>query len=69
MLDENKKVNDESNGTKTDSQNENWVDKSDVDKVINSLRERVNAIAEKKEIGSNQFNVIIDFLVLSLIHI
>ena len=66
MLDENKKVNDESDGTKTDSQNENWVDKSDVDKVINSLRERVNAIAEKKEIGSNQFNVIIDFLVLSL---
>ena len=66
MLDENKKVNDESDGTKTDSQNANWVDKQDVEKVISSLRERVNAIAEKKEIGSNQFNVILDYLVLSL---
>jgi hypothetical protein len=66
MLEENKKVNDDSDGTKTDTQNANWVDKSDVDKVVDSLKERVNAIAEKKEIGSGQFNVILDYLILSL---
>lgn len=51
---------------KSETQNENWIKWEEVEKVHNNLKEQVNKFKDAKEINQHKYNVLLEYLILSL---
>ena len=54
------------NGQKSITQKENWIDWSDVLKKYDELKKDVEEFITKKEISEGQYNILLEYVVLSL---
>jgi hypothetical protein len=57
------------NGTsneKTDTQKDNWLDYDEILKVYNNLKDEAEKIFKKSKLNKNEYNKILDYMVLSL---
>jgi len=51
---------------KSESQKENWISWEDVEKKHNELKEQVNNFKNSKEINQHKYNVLLEYVILSL---
>jgi integrase len=67
MMDKNKKKQqDESKNEKTETQEKNWMDWTQVTKVFNDMQEKVKPLFNQKTVSDSQFNQLLSFMILSL---
>lgn len=51
---------------KTETQKENWMTWEEVEKKHTALKEQVNSFKESKEINQHKYNILLEYLILSL---
>ena len=66
MMDINKQLKEEPMGQMSETQKENWVTMEEIKKVLNELENKVNKFKDYKEIGLTQYNVLLDYVILSI---
>jgi hypothetical protein len=54
------------NTTKSESQETNWMDKDEIMSIWNEYNHKVASFANKKTITNDQFNILLQFMILSL---
>lgn len=52
--------------TKSESQQKNWIEQSEVNSVYESLKEKAIPLLAKKKVSDQEWSIILDFVVLSL---
>jgi integrase len=67
LLDKNKKLKaEESTNTKSETQEKNWLTQEQVEKVWEELKEKVDSFKSSKTVTESQYNILLQFMVLSL---
>lgn len=67
LMDKNKKLKaEEATNTKSETQEKNWITWEEVEKHFEELKERVDAFKSNKTITEGQYNVLLQYVVLSL---
>lgn len=66
MMDINNQLKNEPMGQMSETQRENWVSMDDIKNVLSDVENKVNKFKDNKEIGLSQYNVLLDYLILSL---
>ena len=51
---------------KTQKQKDNWIEKEEVDKVVEETKSKVDSLFNMKKVNEKQYNHILDYFVLSL---
>jgi hypothetical protein len=52
--------------TKSESQQKNWIEQSEVNDVYESLKEKAMPLLNKKKVNDQEWAIILDFMILSL---
>ena len=66
VVDEKRSSEKDNEGKKTDKQEENWIDWSEVEKIKDDLSKQATEYSLKKHLTAKQFNTVLNNLVLSL---
>lgn len=67
LMDKNKKLKaEEATNTKSDTQEKNWITWEEVEKQWGELKDRVDAFKSNKTLTEGQYNVLLQYVVLSL---
>jgi integrase len=67
MMDKNKELKAvESSNEKTETQEKNWITQDEVKHIWNTLKDKVDSFKTGKELSESQYNILLQFVVLSL---